>query len=85
MSQHKETNKIDTSVLRVGMPNEHSVDFYEPTRIHFSDEYLFLESIYSTLIHLSDDISSPEASHCKKVQMGRKRASLDYKGRSIHR
>ena len=49
----------DDSNLRVGFPGYVNVDAYDPTKIHFSDEYILLESIYSPLIELSDDKGTP--------------------------
>ena len=58
--------KIDSNILKVGFPSHNEVSFYEPTRIHLADEYIFLESIYSTLINLSDDKGTPISSIAKE-------------------
>ena len=46
-------------VLRVDFPHIRKLESYDPARIHFANEYIFLESIYSPLIELSDGKASP--------------------------
>ena len=46
-------------ILRIDFPHIRKLEFYDPARIHFANEYIFLESIYSPLIELSDDKASP--------------------------
>ena len=61
--------------LRVAFPNNSGVDAYEPTQIHFSDEYVFLESIYSPLVELSDEQGAPISSVAKEFY---------WQGRELH-
>ena len=50
------------TTLRVAFPNNGNADSYEPTQIHFTDEYVFLESIYSPLVELSNERGVPVSS-----------------------
>ena len=56
----------DSDILKVGFPSRNRVSDYEPTRIYLADSYIFLESIYSTLINLSDDKGDPVSSIAKE-------------------
>jgi len=44
--------------LKVAFPYAKPARFYEPTRIHLSPEYSFLENTYSTLVELSPEDAS---------------------------
>ena len=60
---------IDSSqkkALRVAFPRDVGVDAYEPTRIYYSVEYIFLESIYSPLVELSNVQGIPTSSIAKE-------------------
>ena len=52
---------LQDSVLYVAFPSKKPMGFYEPTRIHFADEYTLLESIYSPLVEL-DNKGAPVSS-----------------------
>ncbi len=43
------------NILRVAFPSRTSAKSYEPTRIHLTPEYIFLENIYSPLVELSPE------------------------------
>ena len=43
------------TTLKVAFPYDVGVESYEPTRIHYSVEYVFLEGIYSPLVELSNE------------------------------
>ncbi len=56
----------NNNILKVAFPTERAVSDYEPTRIHVDNEYIFLETIYSPLVDLSDDKGAPIASVAKE-------------------
>ena len=56
------TDSLGSKNLRVAFPSNSNIEKYEPTQIHFAYQYIFLESIYSPLIELSNDTGSPVAS-----------------------
>ena len=61
--------------LRVAFPSDSAVDSYEPAKIHFTNEYIFLESIYSPLVELSDDKGTPVSSVARRYY---------WKGNELH-
>ena len=40
-------------VLDIAFPYDKKIEAYDPAKIHFAQEYILLESIYSPLIELS--------------------------------
>lgn len=52
--------------LRVAFPYNQPLEKYEPTAIHFAPEYIFLETIYSTLIDVSHSTGNPVAGVAEK-------------------
>ena len=67
-------NSVDDS-LKVAFPSQERVDAYDPARIYYSHEYIFLESIYSPLVELSDEKGSPISSIAKEFY---------WKGNDLH-
>ncbi|MEK6625285.1 MAG: hypothetical protein AABY86_09970 [Bdellovibrionota bacterium] len=45
--------------LKVAFPYDRPVNQYEPTKIHFAPEYIFLENVFSPLIELSTSNGQP--------------------------
>ena len=70
-----DTNFSQETTLRVAFPYDAAVDTYEPTRIHFSVEYVFLEGIYSPLVELSNEQGAPVSSIAKEFY---------WQGRELH-
>ena len=60
------TNFSQKTILRVAFSRDVSVDAYEPTRIYYSVEYVFLEGIFSPLVELSDESGAPVSSIAKE-------------------
>lgn len=58
--------------LRVAFPYSQPVNEYEPTKIHFAPEYIFLENIYSPLIEVSNANGNPVAGIAEKFQWDEK-------------
>ena len=52
----------EDATLRVAFLGSGGADSYDPAKIHFTNEYIFLESIYSPLVELSDDKGTPVSS-----------------------
>ena len=48
-------------VLDIAFPYEKRIEAYDPAKIHFAQEYILLESIYSPLIELANTNSEPFA------------------------
>jgi len=57
-----------TMKLKVAFPYSQPVEEYEPTKIHFAPEYIFLENIYSPLIEVSNANGNPVAGVAEKFQ-----------------
>ena len=49
----------DNMKLKVAFPYDRPVNQYEPTKIHFAPEYIFLENVFSPLIELSTSNGQP--------------------------
>src|SRR5690606_8058931 len=60
--------KDDNMKLRVAFPYNKPATHYEPTRIHFGPEYIFLENIYSPLVELSNKNGQPVGGVAEKFQ-----------------
>ncbi|HAZ13182.1 MAG: hypothetical protein A2X86_15975 [Bdellovibrionales bacterium GWA2_49_15] len=58
--------------LNVAFPYDKPVNHYEPTRIYFSPEYIFLENVYSPLIELSTANGQPIGGVAEKFQWDEK-------------
>ena len=54
-----DTDSSGERTLRIAFPRDKKVDAYEPAQIHYSVEYVFLESIYSPLVELSNEQGVP--------------------------
>ena len=61
----KKKMDLSNEILRVAFPYKKDITYYEPTRIHFAPEYIFLENTFSPLIELSKDNGAPIASIAK--------------------
>jgi hypothetical protein len=45
----------DNKILRVAFPRHNSSSYYDPVKIHFASEYIFLENTFSPLVEYSVD------------------------------
>jgi ABC-type transport system substrate-binding protein len=48
-------NQEDNMTLRVAFPYAKPLNVYEPTKIHYAPEYIFLENVFSPLIELHQE------------------------------
>ena len=69
------TDLQEETTLRVAFPHNKPADFYEPAEIHLSNEYFFLEGIYSPLVELSNEQGAPVSSIAKEFY---------WQGRELH-
>ena len=69
------TDLQEETTLRVAFSHNKPADFYEPAEIHFTNEYVFLESVFSPLVELSDEQGAPVSSIAKEFY---------WQGRELH-
>ena len=65
----------EETTLRVAFPHSNPAKSHDPTEIKFSDEYFFLESIYSPLVELSNEQGAPISSIAREFY---------WKGNELH-
>ena len=53
---------LEGNTLKIAFPHNSPAEVHDPAQIHFTNEYVFLENIYSPLVELSDDKGVPVSS-----------------------